>query len=251
MKISALITTYRRFAKCCRAIDAILAQTMPVDEIIVIDNASPEAEYLGLHDRYAEASVPVNVVRLSRGTHTQPPFRRDDGTEICLYARDTTNVAIGLARGDWLAFCHDDDEWMPHRIESQCNAVKEHPACRVFGCNVLNRNERGDVLGVHHDYYGRHGQPLDGGVTDVTDCVPHFNPLAVSGLLVNRGVIDEIGGWQHWTPDDTGRHMRTLAASDWDFYRRSAEVTRLLRVDGPLVWYEVGNTKWEGHMGYA
>ena len=74
MKISALVTTYRRFAKCCRAIDAILAQTRPVDEIIVIDNASPEPEYLGLQDRYAEAPVPVNVVRLSRGTHTQPPL---------------------------------------------------------------------------------------------------------------------------------------------------------------------------------
>lgn len=148
MKISALVTTYRRFAKCCRAIDAILSQTRPVDEIIVIDNASPEPEYRGLHDRYSDSPVPVNVVRLSRGTHTQPPFCRQDGSEICLHARDTTNVAIGLARGDWLAFCHDDDEWMPNRIESQCNAVNKHSACRVFGCNVLNRNEQGDVLEI-------------------------------------------------------------------------------------------------------
>lgn len=251
MKISALVTTYRRFEKCCRAIDSILAQTWPVDEIIVVDNGSPDPQYAHLHDRYAASSVPVNVVRLSRGTHTQAPFQRDDGSEICVFARDTTNVAIGLARGDWLAFCHDDDEWMPHRIESQVMALREHSQCMVIGCNILNRTHDGVVCGVHHDCYGPHGVQCGNGVTDVTDCISRFNPLAVSGLLVARDVVLAVGGWQCWISDETGRQMRKLAASDWDFYRRASAITRLLRVDEPLVWYEVGNVKYEGHMSYA
>lgn len=250
MKISALITTFRRFGKCCRAIESVLNQTHPVDEIIVIDNGSPELEYLELHNKYESASVPVNVVRLSRGTHTQAPFLNAAGEEISVACRDTANVALNLARGDWFAHLHDDDEWMPHRIESQVAALRQHPECLFMSANVINRTESGEVLGVHHDYYGSHGKPLGNGVTDVTDCVQAFNPMAVSAILCNRQVVQEVGGWQHWVNDDIGRHMRRLAASDWDFYRRALRVTRLLRVDNPLVYYEVGGQKWEGHMGY-
>jgi glycosyltransferase involved in cell wall biosynthesis len=251
MKISALVTTYRRFDKCCRAIDAILRQTHPVDEVIVVDNASPEPEYAGLHDRYAGAAVPVNVVRLSRGTHTQKPFRDDAGREISTASRDTMNVAQCLARGDWFAYCHDDDEWMPHRIARQIEALRANPGCLLMNASVINRTEGGECLGVHHDYYGTHGVPATAGVTDVTECVPRFNPMAVSALLASRHLIATVGGWQRWVPDDVGRHMRSLSASDWDLYRRASTVTRLLRVDEPLVFYEVNNVKHEGHECHA
>lgn len=251
MRISALVTTYRRFDKVCRAIDSIQRQTHPVEEIVVVDNGSPEPEYLTLHDRYADAAIPVNVVRLSRGTHTQPPLHDGGGREISVACRDTTNVALGLARGDWFALCHDDDEWMPHRIDRQVEALKEYFDVDLIGANVLNRTEAGEVLGVHHDYYGPHGRPKPGGVHYVNDCIPSFNPLAVSSLLFSRQLVERVGGWQAWVPDDTGRHMRTLAASDWDFYRRAALVTPILRVDEPLAYYEVGNVKHEGHMLYA
>ena len=250
MKISALVTTYRRFDKCCRAIDAILRQTLAADEIIVVDNGSPEPDYLTLHKRYAESPTPVTVVRLSRGTHTLPPMADSAGQEIDVACRDTTNVAIGLARGDWFAFCHDDDEWMPHRLEVQADVVHKRRVGLV-GCNIYNRTPDGHVDGIHHAYYGPHGTPVGNGVTDVTECLPRFNPLAVSGLLVSRVVVSRAGGWQHWVPDDIGRYMRSLAASDWDFYRRASALTPLLRVDEPLVWYEVGNVKHEGHMSYA
>lgn len=251
MKISALVTTYRRFGKCCRAIDSILAQTRPVEEIIVIDNGSPEPEYLGLQDRYALSPVPVNVVRLSRGTHTQPPLLNDHGREISTASRDTLNLAMTLARGDWFAPCHDDDEWMPQRIERQVDFQFRTRRFGLIGCNVYNRTEAGEVLGVHHDYYGTHGTPIEGGATDVTDCIPAFNPLAVSGLLFSRRLLRMVGPWQAWVDDLTGDQMRSLSASDWDFYRRATAATRIARLDEPLVYYEVHNVKHEGHQVHA
>lgn len=251
MRISALVTTYRRPEKVCRAIDAILGQTRPVVEVIVVDNGSPEPEYLDLHARYADAPVPVNVVRLSRGTHTQAPLHDDSGHEIDVAGRDTTNVALGLARGDWFALCHDDDEWLPERIERQADLLGGRRGLSLVGCNVWNRTESGKVTGVHHAVHGPHGIPWGEGVTDVTDCLIHFNPLAVSGLLFSRKLVEAVGGWQRWCPDGIGHWMRSLAASDWDFYRRASRVTRLARIDEPLVWYEVGNVKHEGHMSYA
>jgi hypothetical protein len=160
------------------------------------------------------------------------------------------NVAFGLARGDWFAPCHDDDEWMPHKIERQVEVARRDIQAQFIGCSILNRTEYGKVQGVHHDYYGPHGTSAGNGVTDVTDCVRLFNPLAVSGLLFYRHVVSWVGGFQAWVQDNDGSYMRSLAASDWDFYRRASQRTRLLRVDEPLVWYEVGNVKHEGHMLY-
>lgn len=251
MRISAVVTTYRRFDKLRRALDAIQAQTHPVDEIVVVDNGSPEPEYRTLADLYADAPVPVNVVRLSRGTHTQPPLVDAEGQEISVACRDTTNVGFTLARGDWFATCHDDDEWMPDRIERQVAALAGKPWAMLVGGNVVNRTEDGEVHGIHHAVYGPHGVPLKGGASDVTNCLVHFNPLAVSSLLFSRRLVEQVGGWQHWVRDGIGWYMRSLAASDWDFYRRASRVTPILRVDEPVAWYEIGNVKHEGHMSYA
>ena len=251
MRISALVTTYRRFDLCCRAIDSILAQTVPVEEIVVVDNGSPEPEYLGLASLYEAAPVPVNVVRLSRGTHTQPPLRDDQGREIDTACRDTTNVALGLARGDWFAICHDDDCWMPRRIERQVEALHHNPGCLLIGANVVNVNPAGESVGIHHDYYGAHGEAAAWCCRDVTGCLPHFNPLAVSSLLFSRSLVQAIGRWQEWLPGPTGAHFRSLSASDWDFYARASRVTRILRVDEPLAFYSIDNVKHEGHEVHA
>lgn len=249
--VSALVTTYRRYVKCCRAIDAILRQTSPVVEIIVVDNASPDVDYKELASRYAGSEPPVNVVRLSIGTHDQPPLRDEAGAQIRPGTRDHTNVALSLARGDWVAICHDDDVWKPHRLERQRQALMRHGNCAAIGANVVNRSESGVEHGIHHDYYGPHGLPMVDGVTDVTRCVQQFNPLAISSMLIRTDVLVSVGGFGNWVADAEGRRMRSFGASDWDLYRRLAAVTPLLRVDEPLAWYEVGNRKFEGHMGHG
>ena len=247
MRITAVVPTYRRPDKVRRALAGILGQTRPVDEVIVIDNGSPEPEYLDLAAAYSDAPVPVNVVRLSRGTHTLPPFREGDPIAY----RETLNLGVALARGDWIAPCHDDDEWMSGRIARQCDALEAFPDAMLIGCNAVNRTEDGVEHGIHHHAHPPHGTAAGRGVTDVTAAALHFNPLAVSGLLFSRQLPEIVGRWQEWSSDGIGAYMRALAASDWDFYRRAAAITRLLRIDEPLVWYEVGNTKHDGHMGFA
>ena len=103
MKISALIPTYNRRTEVLRAIDSVLAQTVPVDEIIVVDDGSADGSAEAIRSRY--------------------------GSRVTLFQQENAgvsaarNVGILEARGEWIAFLDSDDVWFPTKIERQFEAL--------------------------------------------------------------------------------------------------------------------------------
>ena len=103
MKVSALIPTYNRRTQVLRAIDSVFAQTMPVDEIIVVDDGSTDGS--------AEA------IRSQYGSRVKLLQQKNAGVSAA------RNLGIGEARGEWIAFLDSDDVWMPTKIERQFEAL--------------------------------------------------------------------------------------------------------------------------------
>jgi glycosyltransferase involved in cell wall biosynthesis len=103
LKVSALIPTYNRRAQVLRAIDSVLAQTLPVDEIIVVDDGSRDGSAEAIRCRY--------------------------GSRVALIQQENAGVSaarnrgIHHARGEWIAFLDSDDIWLPEKIERQLGAV--------------------------------------------------------------------------------------------------------------------------------
>jgi glycosyltransferase involved in cell wall biosynthesis len=98
MIISAVIPAYNAEEHIARAIQSVLAQTRPVDEIIVVDDGST--------DNTAE------VVR-SFGDEVKLIRQANAGVSAA------RNAGIKFATGDWIAFLDADDEWLPDKIERQ------------------------------------------------------------------------------------------------------------------------------------
>ena len=115
MKVSALITTYNRRKYVFRAIESVLAQTVPVDEIIVIDDGSTDGTAEGISARFD------SLVRVVRQQNTGLGGARKRGVEE--------------AKGEWVAFLDDDDEWMPDRNELLLQAASQVPpeVAWIFG----------------------------------------------------------------------------------------------------------------------
>ena len=104
--VSVVIPAYRAARTIGRAIDSLLKQTRPPDEILVIDDGSP--------DDLAAALAPYGE-RVRR-------VRQANGG-----AASARNQGIELVKSDLIAFLDADDYWEPTKLERQLAVLECHP----------------------------------------------------------------------------------------------------------------------------
>jgi glycosyltransferase involved in cell wall biosynthesis len=103
--VSVVIPTYKRGREVLRAVESVLRQTFSDLEVIVVDDASPD------DTRDVIASVGDARVR----------YLAHDKNKGGCAARNTGMVA---ARGRWIAFLDDDDEWVPTKLQKQLDVAR-------------------------------------------------------------------------------------------------------------------------------
>ena len=106
LSISAVIPAYNAEKYIARCLDSVLAQTCPVDEIIVVDDGSKDKT--------------ADIVR-SYGDKVKLIQQENAGVSAA------RNTGILAATGDWIAFLDADDEWLPQKIELQTANLQKHP----------------------------------------------------------------------------------------------------------------------------
>lgn len=98
-RVSVVIPTYNRAHVILRALGSVASQTVPVSEIIVVDDGSTD-ETADVVLNAAEQDA--RIVYVNQSNCGAPAAR---------------NRGIGLAKGDLIAFQDSDDEWDPRFIE--------------------------------------------------------------------------------------------------------------------------------------
>jgi glycosyltransferase involved in cell wall biosynthesis len=118
--VSVIIPTLHRPTLLLRALESVFRQTWPgLEAIVVVDGPDPDT---------------VAVL----GTIDDPRLRVVQNPRS-LTAAGARNVGIDLARGDWIAFLDDDDEWMPEKLAKQLTYAKRHsPALIVCLSSVAS-----------------------------------------------------------------------------------------------------------------
>jgi glycosyltransferase involved in cell wall biosynthesis len=106
LSISAIIPTYNRASLVPRAINSVLAQTLPVDEVVVVDDGSVD-NTREVVERYGP---PVRYL-----------YQRNQGLSAA------RNAGVRQATSTWVAFLDDDDEWLPDKTERQTAALRAAP----------------------------------------------------------------------------------------------------------------------------
>jgi glycosyltransferase involved in cell wall biosynthesis len=98
--VSVVIPTLRRPQLLVRALRSALDQThSPIEVIVVVDG--PDEDTVAVLGSISDARLQVIVNPRS------------------LTAAGARNIGAATARGDWIAFLDDDDEWLPHKLERQ------------------------------------------------------------------------------------------------------------------------------------
>jgi len=96
--ISVVIPAYNAEAFVARAIESVLAQTLPVAEIVVVDDGSRDAT-ADIAERLGGS------IRVLRQSNSGPAAARNHG--------------VRAARSEWIAFLDADDAWLPSKLERQ------------------------------------------------------------------------------------------------------------------------------------
>ncbi|MEX0785512.1 MAG: glycosyltransferase family A protein, partial [Dehalococcoidia bacterium] len=118
-----VIPTYNRARVLGRALESVLAQTLPPDEIIVVDDGSDD-DTADVVERFEDAQIIyIALAQRRRAAHAR-------------------NIAIERARGEWIAFLDSDDEWLPGKLEAQM--ARAGDGVSVIACKTY-RKEAGST----------------------------------------------------------------------------------------------------------
>lgn len=106
--VSIVIPTYSRNIALTRAIDSALAQTYKNYEIIVVDDNPPDSKWRVSTEKIMLQYADNSVIRYIQNSKN-------------LGGSGARNEGIKAARGEYIAFLDDDDEYMPEKVEKQLN----------------------------------------------------------------------------------------------------------------------------------
>jgi glycosyltransferase involved in cell wall biosynthesis len=171
VKVSAIIPAFNRRDYLPRAIDSALAQTVPVDEILVVDDGSSDGSPELVEARYG------NRVRVVRQANSGPAGARYRGVQE--------------AHGDWIAFLDSDDAWLPDRNRELLEAIEQVPAevAWVFGAlRVVTDGGEGPTL------FEEHGLDLTERLQVFPDSLtiqyPYQFPMLQASLIRRHALIE-------------------------------------------------------------
>lgn len=181
IRVSAVLTCYNAAWCVERALDSVLAQTRPADEIVVSDDGSTDDTVERIERRYGER---VRLLKLPHRGLT--PSRR---------------AAVQAAEGGWIALLDADDEWLPERLERQVAALQRHPEVRWVSSDGLFVSNEGLI---RESWLGDYFAPVREVVGDLFPAlVERCFPL-VSSALFEAHAYREVGGFDvemAWSQD--------------------------------------------------
>jgi glycosyltransferase involved in cell wall biosynthesis len=200
--VSVIVPTRDRPLLLQRAVSTILEQRYPgdIECVVVFDQSTPEPVELA-----PGVERPGRTIRTIANTATPG-------------LAGARNTGVTAARYDLVAFCDDDDEWLPGKLERQTHLLRQHPETAVVGAGIfVNINDR-DIPRLPPT------RPLSR-QDFLRDRLMEINPCTV---LVRRPVmLERIGLVDEDIPGGYGE--------DYDWLLRASAAAPILSVDAPLV----------------
>ncbi|MGI4756428.1 MAG: glycosyltransferase family 2 protein [Janthinobacterium lividum] len=194
--ISVVVPTYNRAALICETLDRILRQTVPADEVIVVDDGSTDD---------------TQAVLAQYGDQIKSIIIPNSGD---LVAR---NVGMRAASGQLVAFCDSDDLWELNFLEEMIWfwTSGPQPICSYCNFRLVHEEIWGQKLKFDQapsGYWSDLTEPIDGHSyfrKPLVRKLIEFQPFFVSCLVADREQFLAIGGWDEGVSRKVGCDFAT------------------------------------------
>ena len=220
--ISVAIATFNRAPMVSEAVLAALGQSRAPHEIVVSDDASTDQTLAAL-EKLAAGDERVKLIRQHRNSGGVGNW----------------NAAIGATGGELIAWCSDDDRFLPGHLEASAAYLEAHPETGLVHSGFVDAIETPEGE-------QRETRPLrPSSVLSASGLIPYLIryydwPFHPSTIVMRRKVWEQVG------PFDTGYQF---ADSEW--FLRAVEtfpVASLAR-HGVINRRHAGN--WSNRLGSA
>ena len=202
MKISVIVPTFNRAHMVTETTDLILNQTFKDFELIVVDNCSSD-DTEAVIKGYADERIRY--------------FKHENGGVVAV----NRNYGISQAQGEYIAFCDDDDLWLPEKLEKQMLEFEKDSQLGLVCTNAIIFDKTGGL-----------GEFFKTKLTDsdfTLESLIWSNSVICSSVLVKKSVIDDVG-LMDVSPE-------IFTGEDYELWLRISHKYRIKYVDLPLIRY--------------
>jgi glycosyltransferase involved in cell wall biosynthesis len=181
MKISVAIPSYNRGHLIEQTIQSILAQSYPVDEIVIADDGS--------NDNTKEIISNINAnIKYVKIKNSGPAVARKTAIELC--------------NNEWIALCDSDDIWLPDHIKNFIEHVQIYPNVNFYFSNfkILGETQGNKFLEAPENWWEKatltsnEDKTQHKMIPDLYNMALIFQPAFTSAYLFKHSLYTEIGG---------------------------------------------------------
>ncbi|PWT85604.1 MAG: glycosyl transferase [Acidobacteria bacterium] len=211
-RVTVILPTHNRASLLPRAINSVLAQTFTDFELLVIDDASNDAS-AQLIRGFSDPRIIYIRHEVNRGE------------------AESRNTGIRHARGEYIAYLDDDDEWVPIKLDKQVKVLDSSPpetGVVYTGCDHI---ELGTGRKVGTRKVSRRGRVLEHLLRE--------NFLPGPTALVRKKCFQEVGEY-----DSTVRY-----GPDWEMWIRIARYFDFEVIPEPLYRYSIHTNQLTANFG--
>lgn len=168
--VSVIIPSFNHARYLRECVDSVLAQDHAPLEVIVVDDGSSD----GSLDILRSYGGRIRLLQQQGGRQAR-----------------ARNLALGVARGEFIAFLDSDDRYRPGRISAAVAAFHAQPQAALVWADHVLIGEGGEPLG---DVRWAPREP------DFRRELISGNPICNATATVRRSVLDEIDGFDERVP---------------------------------------------------
>ena len=236
--VSVVIPTRGRSQLVVRAVQSVFAQTLTQSsagcsrqaqlEVVVVVDGPDEATRAKL----AEIDDPrLQVVQL-------PVSQGGAGAR---------NAGVAEAKGEWIAFLDDDDEWLPQKLEQQLEAAKRSQHQQpIVSCRLIARTPNKDF--VYPKRFPHPKEPLSEyllarNTFSFGEGLVQTSTILVKKVLLEKVPFQNLRKHQDWdwllraaTQEDVGLEFVTEPLAIWYLWEKRTSVSSKSNWQNSLAW---------------
>jgi len=203
--VSVIVPTHNRPDFLKKTIQSILNQTYSKIELIVISNGK-SLENEAIIQEFSDPRIQYADQQNSGG----PAGPRNHG--------------LRLAKGDYIAFCDDDDLWMPDKLQRQVDIFNKNSDIGLCYTSMQRFDESREWV-----------EPKDNGPADLYSLL-YRNTVPISSICIRKSLLDHYSGFTE--------SSIVGYSEDYDFVLRYSFYTKLCHINEYLIkyWSGMGRT---------